>query len=212
MVMADSTDIAFTKVRMAHGWLGNMAPFPIQADGRLWRTSEALFHARRFTDAEAIDAIHGATSPMQAKLIAKAHASKMVIEPRSAADVDNMRSVLRLKIDQHPQLKAMLLDTHGRIIEDCSARPTAIFWGARRTSDGWEGQNMLGVLWMELRDQLRHELSDRTADLFASTRMAPPRSTELVCRKCSTPSGRVTAVDMGAGRSWCHVCGEELVS
>lgn len=167
-------EIAFTKVRMAHGWLGNMAPFPIQADGRLWRTSEALFQSRRFADAEAIDAIHGATSPMQAKLIAKAHAAKMVIEPRSAADVDNMRRVLRLKIDQHPQLKAMLLETHGRIIEDCSARPSATFWGARRIPGSWEGQNMLGVLWMELRDQLRQELSARTADLFATIKDKDP--------------------------------------
>ena len=169
-----TTDIAFTKVRLAHGWLGNMAPFPLQADGRLWRTSEALFQARRFADAGAVDAIHGAPSPMQAKMIAKEHASKMVIKPRTAVDVDNMRRVLRLKIDQHPQLKAMLLETHGRIIEDCSARPSAIFWGARRTSTGWEGQNMLGVLWMELREQLRQEFSARTVDLFAAVKNEDP--------------------------------------
>ena len=163
-------EIAFTKVRLAHGWLGNMAPFPIQADGRLWKTSEALFQARRFADAECIDAIHKATSPMEAKRIANEHVAQMVIEPRSAADVDNMRRVLRLKIDQHPQLKAMLLETQGRIIEDCSARPSAIFWGARRTPDGWEGQNMLGRLWMELREQLRQDLRAKTTDLFATVK------------------------------------------
>jgi hypothetical protein len=154
------TEIVFTKVRLAHGWLGNMAPFPIQADGRLWRTSEALFQARRFPDPQCVDvinAIHGATSPMHAKMIAKVSASRRIVEPRSAADVDNMRDVLRLKINQHPDLKAMLIDTHGRIIEDCSARANTagLFWGARRIAGGWEGQNTLGVLWMELREELR---------------------------------------------------------
>ena len=167
-------EIAFTKVRLPYGWLGNMSPFPIQADGRLWQTAEALFQARRFAHAECIDAIHTATSPMEAKRIANEHVSQMVIEPRSAADVDNMRRVLRLKIDQHPQLKAMLLETHGRIIEDCSARPKAIFWGARRTPDGWEGQNMLGRLWMELREQLRQDLRAKTTDLFGAIKDADP--------------------------------------
>lgn len=44
----------------------------------------------------------------------------------------------------------------------------------------------------------------------AIRRAAPARPTESVCRACGTAAGRVTAVELGGGRSWCHACGEEL--
>lgn len=69
-----------------------------------------------------------------------------------------MRLVLRLKLEQHPELKAMLLNTgDAQIIEDCSARPTesGLFWGAQHMPEGWYprwlGHNQLGKLWMALR-------------------------------------------------------------
>jgi ribA/ribD-fused uncharacterized protein len=164
MILTDPSDIAFTKVKLPYGWLSNMAPFPIQAEGRIWRTSEALFQALRFTDPACIDAIHEATSPMVAKMVAKANGRHRVVEPWSTADVGNMHRVLRLKIEQHPELKFSLLATHGRIIEDCTLRPvdSALFWGARRSAEGWIGKNMLGVLWMGLREELRQVVDAQT--------------------------------------------------
>ena len=35
--------IAFTKVALPFGWLGNMAPYPVTYGGKAWRTTEALF-------------------------------------------------------------------------------------------------------------------------------------------------------------------------
>ena len=48
---------------------------------------------------------------MTAKMIAKKHRDKMVVEPRSQQDLDNMRLVLRLKVDQNPEVKRILLAT-----------------------------------------------------------------------------------------------------
>jgi len=71
-----------------------------------------------------------------------------------------MAGCLKLKIEQHPSLKNRLLNTgEKKIIEDCSLRPreSARFWGAvyDQPTGKWIGENVLGVMWMELRAELR---------------------------------------------------------
>lgn len=150
--------IAFTKVALPFGWLGNMAPYPVTYGGKAWRTTEALFQALRFEDESIQEAIRQEKSPMAAKMVAKRHKSKMVVVPMGAADLDNMRLVLRLKLQAHPALGRQLLATGGaRIVEDCSRRPhgSGLFWGAALREGRWVGENWLGRLWEELRASLR---------------------------------------------------------
>lgn len=154
--------IAFRKVKEPYGWLGNMAPYPVTYAGKEWRTTEALFQALRFSDHDpARELIHEQKSPMAAKMIAKKHASRRVVEPLSEADVGNMKMVLRLKLEQHLDLQFALLDTKDAlIVEDVTNRSggTGLFWGARLLPDGaWDGENVLGKLWMELREHLEKE-------------------------------------------------------
>jgi ribA/ribD-fused uncharacterized protein len=140
-----------------------MAPFPIFCQGKTWKTAEHLFQALRFHENEKVqEEIRAERSPMSAKMKAKAHASEMTVEPMSAQDLDNMEFVLRLKIEQHPSLKEQLIATGDEpIVEDVTARSgkeRAAFWGAARRDDGtWFGQNMLGMLWMKIRQELRDE-------------------------------------------------------
>lgn len=149
-------EIAFTKVALPYGWLGNMSPHPVTYDRQEWRTTEALFQALRFPENPTIqEAIRREKSPMTAKMVAKRNRGDMTVEAGSEKDLANMRLVLRLKIEQHPALRKALLETgDATIIEDCTSRRASI-WGARRVGDKWEGQNLLGQLWMELRQQLR---------------------------------------------------------
>ena len=151
-------EIAFTKVALPYGWLGNMSPYPIRHLEREWRTSEALFQALRFDDEQIRELIRSQKGPMAAKMVAKGRRDSMVIAPMSAADVENMRLCLRLKLDQHPGLKQQLLAiSDARIIEDASARgrsASSLFWGAVRVDGGWEGENMLGELWMKRCEEL----------------------------------------------------------
>ena len=82
----------------------------------------------------------------------------MVVEPRSPADLDNMRRALRLKLQAHPALGRQLLATGAaRIVEDCSRRPhgSGLFWGAALREGRWVGENWLGRLWEELCASLR---------------------------------------------------------
>ncbi len=154
--------IAFTKVKLDYGWLGNMSPFPIEYKGELYRTTEALFQCLRFIEhPEVQQEIRKQKSPMAAKM--KAKKNRHLLNRgndwnENEEDIENMRLCLELKLKYHPVLKKKLLDTgEAQIKEDCTARPrgTAKFWGAVYEDGKWVGQNVLGTLWMEMRSKLR---------------------------------------------------------
>jgi N-glycosidase YbiA len=150
--------ITFTKVDLPHGWLGNMAPFPVKYDGKWWLTTEALFQALRFDDAAIREELRTIKSPMGVKMRAKREKAKMVVERLSEQDLANIEIVLRLKLEQHRELKQKLLETGDEtIIEDCSNRPggSGKFWGAALKDGQWVGDNMLGKMWMKLRGELK---------------------------------------------------------
>lgn len=152
--------ISFTKVALPYGWLGNMSPYPIEVDGLVWRTSEALFQAGRFASDDPVrETIRASKSPMGAKMAAKGNRERMVIVPQSAEDLAWMAHVLRLKMGAHPKLQDMLVATGNLpIVEDTTSRPntSGLFWGAALQPDGtWKGLNWLGKLWIELREESR---------------------------------------------------------
>jgi ribA/ribD-fused uncharacterized protein len=151
--------IIIRKVKESHGCWGNMAPYPVEYEGKEYRTTEALFQALRFDDEEIREAIRENKSPMAAKFVSRGNRDKMVVEPVSEQDLDNMRLCLRLKIEQHEELEAELLATgEEEMVEDCTKRQRGhgLYWGAAKQEDEtWEGQNWLGRLWMELRSSLQ---------------------------------------------------------
>lgn len=149
--------VLIRKTKDPHGWLGNMSPFPIVFADKEWRTTEALFQALRFDKPEIQEAIRAEKSPMSAKLVAKNREEEMSVVPKSAKDLENMELVLRLKLEQYPQLKKDLLATGEEpIIEDVSNRKGGRhrFWGAALIEDKWVGDNALGKIWMKLREEL----------------------------------------------------------
>src|SRR5260221_657481 len=120
--------IAFTKVALPFGWMGNMSPYPIEFGGKTYRTAEALFQSLRFGLAEGlnldvVEEIRGERSPMGAKMVAKKHTEKMRVIPTSPDDLALMEQVVRLKLSQHPGLLGELVATgDALIIEDVSNR------------------------------------------------------------------------------------------
>lgn len=151
--------ITFTKVSLPYGWLGNMSAFPIEYDGKTWRTSEALFQSLRFDDDLIKEIIRNEKSPMGAKMKSKKYKDQMVIEPMSDRDVENMKLCLRLKLEYHPQLREELNKTGNQIIvEDIGNRKGErhLFWGARIIDGKIVGKNILGNIWMELRNDSKY--------------------------------------------------------
>ncbi len=138
-----------------------MSPHPVfvEPPGELageWRTAEALFQALRFDDRNVIEAIRAERSPMSAKMVAKRFAELQVVRPRSPEDTDLMYVVVRMKVTQHPALRAALhaLPRDARIIEDVTRRPrseSSDFWGARLVDGEWVGRNTLGNIWLQIR-------------------------------------------------------------
>lgn len=149
--------IWFKKVKEEYGWMGNMAPYPIKFDGKVWLTSEALFQGMRYDVVGIKEIIRSEKSPMGAKMKAKKFKDQMVVVPMSAEDVENMRKCVRMKFDQHPDLKKELMKTKGVFIyEDIGNRngERHKFWGAKKISENeGDGQNMMGKILMELRDE-----------------------------------------------------------
>ena len=156
--------ISFTKVKLPYGWLGNMSPYPVEYEGKYYRTTEALFQCMRFEGYPEVQKIIMAQkSPMGAKMKAKKFRRELGVKINMGdeADLERMRICLRLKINQHNNLKEMLLLTGDSIIiEDSSKRPneSGLIWGAALIDGEWVGKNVLGKLWMNLREELREEM------------------------------------------------------
>jgi predicted NAD-dependent protein-ADP-ribosyltransferase YbiA (DUF1768 family) len=160
-------EIAFTKVSLPYGWLGNMSPYPVEYNGKKWRTTEALFQAMRFDDEAIQEMIRAEASPMGCKMKVKAIVKKLkesnelhkrTVEPLSEQDVKNMEVCVLLKIQQHPRLlKDLLMTGDTPIYEDVTkrgARGTNLFWGAMKMPDGsWKGENTLGKIWEKFRKE-----------------------------------------------------------
>ena len=152
--------IEFTKVDLPYGWLGNMFAAPIRYNDKVWRTSEALFQALRYESEEIREIIRKEGSPMGAKMKAKKFKDQMVVVPMSEEDVQNMKMVIRLKFDQYPVLKSKLkISGLHTIVENIGNRKGErhLFWGMKKADGIWDGNNQMGKLLMELREEYLKE-------------------------------------------------------
>ncbi len=157
--------IEFTKVDLPYGWLGNMYASPIQFEGKEWLTTEALFQALRYDSEEIREAIRKEKSPMGAKMKAKSFKSQMRVVPMGEEDVDNMKKVVRMKFKQHTILKSKLIITGEHIlVENIGNRngERHLFWGMKKVNGEWIGNNMMGKILMEIRDEMKNESVSRT--------------------------------------------------
>ncbi len=153
--------VRIARVNEQWGSLGNMSPHPINWEGVLFPRAEQLFQALRFhRDHEVVSLLARTSNPMMAKMIARRYAKEVSVVPCSSQDVENMRLVLRSKLDQHEEIAELLRATGDLwIVEDCTKRQSSrgLFWGAAIQGDGtWRGENTLGKLWMELRTVIAH--------------------------------------------------------
>ena len=151
--------ISFQRNADEYGWLGNMSPYPVKYEGKIWNTTEALFQGLRFNSEEIREIIRSEPSPMGAKMKTKKYRDSMEVEPRTEGDVENMKLCIKLKLEQHNSLKTKLLNTGTkRIYEDIGKRKGEkhLFWGSKNINGEWVGNNMLGKIWMEMREKLKN--------------------------------------------------------
>ncbi len=126
----------------------------IDAAGHRFATSEHLYQAAKFRGSPDVQArIAGAASARDAAGLGR--------DPANGPDagwndrrIDAMRWVIRMKRETNPELvDAALEKTGDRPIVEFSRNDS--FWGAQPQGRSLVGQNVLGSLWMELRDHIR---------------------------------------------------------
>lgn len=133
-----------------HEFLSNFFPSTVTYEGDVYETVEHAFQAAKTLSVGERRQIRNAASPGRAKRMGR---QATLREGWDSMRVDVMRELLRAKFSD-PELQGLLLDTGNRPLLEGNTWNDR-FWGVcLRTG---RGQNWLGRLLMEVRD----ELSDR---------------------------------------------------
>ena len=146
----------FRLTRAAWGAFSNFQPLavPIAAGPWTFPTSEHLYQAAKFGARPDIQQ-RVAKAPTARDAVAIGRTPALGIDPGwNAQRVDVMRWVLRRKREANrAEIDAVLSATGDRPIVEISTPDP--WWGARPIADRYKGKNVLGRLWMELRQQIR---------------------------------------------------------
>ena len=140
------------------GELSNFYPLtaPIAAGPWKFSSSEAVYQAAKFAGRPDLQR-RIAEAPAAREAAAIGRTRGLGIDPGwNGQRVNVMRWVLRMKREANAgEIDAVLAATGDRSIVEVSTRDP--WWGARPVADGYEGGNVLGRLWMELRQHLRED-------------------------------------------------------
>jgi hypothetical protein len=144
-------EIKFYRASGKYGFLSNLYRRPITFEGMGFSCSEAAYQYGKPKDREVANWIVNAPKPHLIAASAHALLSFDICPDWNAIKVDRMRNVLKAKFspDGNNDLVVALLETYPAILIEESN--TDAFWGIGKKG---VGKNMLGVLLMEIRDQL----------------------------------------------------------
>lgn len=127
----------------------NFSSFKLEWNGVLWMTSEHAYHSEKFEDSELLEQLQDTRSAHDSMRLAYANRDKY------RKDWDNvkleiMKKILKAKVQQHPYVKKKLLESGDKELVENSWRDLYWGWGPNK-----DGENHLGKLWMEVRDEVR---------------------------------------------------------
>lgn len=175
-----SQSVVFCSIDDPFGAFSNMARgFPLRFDGHDYLTSEHLYQSLRFPDYPDLQAkIRGIRSPMGAKYATKPHRATKSRGDWETVCVDVMRFCLRLKLNSYRMSFGRLLLSSGELpIVEESRRNQADPWSARaKGPDTLVGLNTLGILLVELREELRELPAGESIPMHFP---APPGKSEV---------------------------------
>jgi ribA/ribD-fused uncharacterized protein len=143
--------IYFYHIRDSYGFLSNFAAAPISINGQVWPTTEHFFQAQKFADDAIQERIRNAKSPMDAATLGRNRAFPLRGDWEQVKD-EVMYEALCAKFTQHPLLRSQLLATGDAQLVEHTINDR--YW-----ADGGDGsgKNMLGILLMRLRAELRQD-------------------------------------------------------
>lgn len=144
-----------------YGVFSNLYRRPIILDGIEYPTAEHAYQAAKARKKEVREWILSAPSPALVAMAAHGLYTWDIVEDWSKIKVDRMRDVLRAKFSQHSDLKEILLQTGNARLVEAGRTNNAVnrYWG----EVNGKGLNMLGMLLMEIRAELRKTSGKRSA-------------------------------------------------
>lgn len=132
---------------------GNLYKRSIKFEGKEFTTSEHAYQYGKFAKKDVAEWAMNAPAPHLLAIIAHGLFRWDVVPNWSKIKVERMKNVLIEKFTQHSDLKEKLLSTKDSIlIEESNIDP---YWGCGKNG---KGKNMLGILLMEVREELSKEL------------------------------------------------------
>jgi len=130
--------------------LSNFSAFNIMWKGYRFETSESAYQWEKFPERPDIQVrIREARSAHGAYSLAQVNKDKCRPD-WDDVKVNIMRDILRAKVEQHEYVRKKLLASGDRELVEDSWRDDFWGWGEHK-----DGQNMLGKLWMEIRDEIK---------------------------------------------------------
>lgn len=152
-----------------YGCFSNFSPHGFERDGVWWRTSEHYFQAQKFAGTALVERVRLAPTPMKAAEIGRARGLPLRQDWEHVKD-DVMRQAVHRKFETHTDIRQILLSTGDDLIVENAPRDA--YWGCG--PDG-NGQNKLGLILMEVRDDLRHRMT-----ALHDMRASPPTPPSVV--------------------------------
>ena len=145
--------IEFYGTRDTYGCFSNFSKHGVELDGQWWPTTEHYFQAQKFVGTEHVELIRCAATPKRAAEMGRERSRPLRADWENVKDEIMHRAVLK-KFQTHQEIRAVLLSTgDAEVIENA---PGDYYWGCGKNRTG---KNKLGIILVQVRQQLRAESS-----------------------------------------------------
>lgn len=141
--------IYFYKINEEYGCFSNFSHHGFELDGKWWMTSEHYFQAQKFYGTEYAEIIRLLDNPMKAAEMGRNRSLPLRKDWEQVKD-DIMRKAVYAKFSQNTELKDILVETGEELLVEKTSND--YYWGCGTTENG---KNMLGLILMEVREQLK---------------------------------------------------------
>ncbi len=125
--------------------LSNFSSHQVEYNGEKYLTAEHAYQAAKFKDPAIKKKIKNAPSAFLAREFGQTKEGRK----ENFDKVTVMKEIMRAKLSQHKDVREILKATGEAVIE--KNHPEDYFWGTG--ADG-SGENMMGKIWMELREKI----------------------------------------------------------
>lgn len=142
--------IYFYNIREQYGCFSNFSPHGFVLDELYWSTSEHYFQAQKFIATPYLEKLRLVKTPKEAANMGRQRTLPLRSDWEDVKD-NIMRKAVFSKFSTNKDIQGILLSTGNEKLVENS--PIDYYWGCG--ADG-SGKNMLGIVLMEIRQQLKY--------------------------------------------------------